>query len=63
MNHPFIDGDKRTGHAAMETFLFLNGYEIRASDDEQEKLILDVAAGLVHRSAFTDWLINHMQTV
>jgi len=25
MNHPFIDGNKRIGHAAMETFLVLNG--------------------------------------
>ena len=28
-NHPFLDGDRRIGHAAMETFLILNGYEIR----------------------------------
>lgn len=28
-NHPFIDGNKRTGHAAMEMFLLLNGYEIQ----------------------------------
>ena len=25
MNHPFVDGNKRTGHAAMEVFLVLNG--------------------------------------
>jgi death-on-curing protein len=31
MNHPFVDGNKRTGHAAMETFLVLNGLEISAS--------------------------------
>jgi len=23
MNHPFVDGNKRTGHAAVETFLVL----------------------------------------
>ena len=28
-NHPFVDGNKRVGHAAMEVFLVLNGYEIR----------------------------------
>lgn len=27
-NHPFVDGNKRTGHAALETFLVLNGYEL-----------------------------------
>ena len=27
MNHPFVDGNKRVGHASMETFLILNGYD------------------------------------
>jgi death-on-curing protein len=44
-NHPFVDGNKRTGHAAMEVFLLLNGYEINASVDEQERIILQLAAG------------------
>jgi death on curing protein len=44
-NHPFIDANKRTGHAAMETFLVLNGYEIDATVDEQEQAILQVASG------------------
>ena len=26
MNHPFVDGNKRIGHAAMETFLVMNGH-------------------------------------
>lgn len=34
-NHPFVDGNKRTGHAAMELFLILNGFEIAKSVDEQ----------------------------
>jgi death on curing protein len=45
MNHPFLDGNKRTGHAAMETFLILNGLEINASVDEQERIILTLASG------------------
>jgi len=38
-NHPFIDGNKRTGHAAMETFLVLNGYHIDATVDEQVEVM------------------------
>ncbi len=56
MNHPFVDGNKRTGHAAMEVFLILNGMEISASVDEQEKVILAVASGEMTRDAFVDWL-------
>lgn len=56
MNHPFTDGNKRTGHAALETLLILNGWEINASVDEQEQVILAVASGTIGRQAFTDWL-------
>ena len=34
MGHPFVDGNKRTGDAAMETFLVLNGYELSAPVDD-----------------------------
>ena len=54
--HPFIDGNKRIGHAAMEVFLVMNGYEIVASVDEQEATVLAVAAGSMLRDSFADWL-------
>jgi death-on-curing protein len=59
-NHPFVDGNKRIGHAAMETFLVLNGHEINASVDEQEQVILQLAAGTLARAAFTDWVRAHV---
>lgn len=59
-NHPFVDGNKRTGHAAMETFLILNGYEIKAVVDEQEYAILQVASGQLGRVEFTKWLRDHV---
>ena len=58
-NHPFVDGNKRSGHAAMESFLMFNGYEISASVDEQVKVILGVASGKIDRNTFTDWLREH----
>ncbi|MBE9205122.1 type II toxin-antitoxin system death-on-curing family toxin [Nostoc sp. LEGE 06077] len=59
MNHPFIDGNKRTGHAAMETFMILNGTEISADVDEQEQIILAVASGNLGRDALVEWLRLH----
>jgi len=41
-NHPFVDGNKRIGHAAMATFLFLNGREVVADVDEQETIVIGV---------------------
>ena len=60
MNHPFVDGNKRIGHAAMETFLILNGFEIQADIDEQEKILLTLAAGRLDLEEFTSWLNNHI---
>ena len=59
-NHPFIDGNKRIGHAAMEVFLVLNGFEINASVDEQEHMILEVASGQAGREDLKNWLDCHL---
>jgi death-on-curing protein len=59
-NHPFLDGNKRVSHAAMETYLVLNGHEINAPVDEQEQIILQLAAGSIGREEFTDWLCSHL---
>jgi death-on-curing protein len=63
MNHPFVDGNKRTGHAAMETFLVLNGLEISASVDEQEQVILALASGNSGRESFVEWLKKHITAI
>ena len=55
-NHPFVDGNKRVGHAALETFLVLNGWEIQASVDEQEAVVLQVASGEMTRDSFVAWI-------
>lgn len=62
-NHAFVDGNKRIGHAAMEVFLILNGFEIDASIDEQERLMLDLAAGQRHREDLADWLRLHSRPI
>lgn len=59
-NHPFIDGNKRVGHAAMEVMLVVNGYEIHASDDDQESIILGLASGNVSRDELVEWLADHV---
>lgn len=62
MNHPFADGNKRVGHAAMETFLVLNGLEVNADVNEQEQVILNMAAGELTREKFVNWLKEHTTT-
>lgn len=62
-NHPFVDGNKRVGHAAMATFLMLNGLEIHADVDEEEQVILRVAQGALDRAFMAEWLLSHTTPV
>ncbi len=55
-NHPFVDGNKRVGHAALEVTLVLNGFELSASIEEQEQIMLDLAAGKLTREEFSIWV-------
>ena len=59
-NHPFIDGNKRIGHAAMEAMLMLNGFELSAGVDEGEAEVLAVAAGKRTREQFQEWIRAHL---
>ena len=66
MKTPFANSEssvcgwhKRIGHGAMEVFLLLNGHEIDALVDEQEKIIIAVASGKVlrrRRGSYPDFL-------
>ncbi len=60
-NHPFVDGNKRIGHAALEVTLVMNGFELSASVAEQERMFLSLAAGTVSREEFTTRVEQHLQ--
>jgi death-on-curing protein len=59
-NHPFVDGNKRIGHAVVEAMLMLNGFELSAGVDESEAEILAVAAGQRSREQFRAWIESKM---
>lgn len=63
MNHPFVDGNKRIGHAAMDVFLVMNGFELTADVDDSESVILRLAAGELGRLLFTEWVIQHVTKI
>ena len=44
-NHPFVDGNKRTGFVVGVLFLELNGYRFTASEEDATRAVLDLAAG------------------
>jgi len=63
LNHPFIDGNKRIAHAAMEVFLVLNGLELTGTVDEHERLMLDLADGRISREQLATWLEQHTEPI
>jgi death on curing protein len=59
-NHPFLDGNKRTGIIAVLAFLSRNGYKLHAPVDEEETIVLGVASGRIDRDEFASWIRDHM---
>jgi len=55
-NHPFVDGNKRTGFAAAATFLDRNGWELTASEAEATRMTLGLAASQVTQDQYAAWL-------
>ena len=59
LNHPFVDGNKRTGTAAALVFLDLNGIEMEIDDDALANLVLAVARGRVTKPEVAAFLRKH----
>jgi death-on-curing protein len=58
-NHPFIDGNKRTGILAMLVFLEMNDIEIICTDKELIELGLGVADSSISYKGLLNWIIDH----
>jgi death-on-curing protein len=55
-NHPFIDGNKRSGFVVALTFLQINGWRLEASEVDATLRTLALAAGEMTEAAYADWL-------
>ena len=58
-NHPFIDGNKRTGTVAAIVFLSINDVEIDVDEDELAEFVFAVARGEVDKPAIASFLRQH----
>jgi death on curing protein len=60
MNHPFIDGNKRTAFAATDVFLRMNGIVLDLDDDDAYEFIVgSLERGQLHRESIDAWLRGH----
>jgi death-on-curing protein len=62
-NHPFIDGNKRTGFVVGILFLELNGYRFTASEEDAAQAVLNLAAGTLDEAEYAKFLRANAQRV
>ena len=55
-NHPFIDGNKRTGYSVAALFLLAKGIEIISSEDDAYSIVIQIASGQINHTQITNWL-------
>lgn len=63
MNHPFVDGNKRTGSASTIVFLELNGYSLRVSQKELVKVALSVHSKKMDLEQIAAWLKKNSKKI
>lgn len=56
LNHPFLDGNKRTGFMLAATFLEANGWEFFATEESVVEMTLALASGKLKQADYADWL-------
>lgn len=60
LNHPFIDGNKRTGLACAYLFLAINGYDLDCDPDELANMVLSVISGELNKEGIATFMRSHM---
>jgi death-on-curing protein len=59
-NHPFVDGNKRTGFVTGILFLELNGYRFVASEEDAAQAVLQLAAGSIDEADYSSFLRSNV---
>ncbi len=58
-NHPFVDGNKRTGYVLLRIYLLNNGLDIIATQEEKYDFVIKIASGQSTFDDIVEWLNQH----
>ena len=61
-NHPFVDGNKRTGFATMHLMLLINGYDLTSAKKGEAEMAEDVASGKMSEGEISVWLKKYSKS-
>jgi death on curing protein len=58
-NHPFVDGNKRTGYTITRLFLLQNNFDINATQEQKYDFIIGIASGVTKYDQILAWITEH----
>ena len=61
VNHPFLDGNKRTGYVLMRIILLNSGKDIIASEEDKYNFVIRIASGKLDFDSIRSWIKNHIE--
>ena len=61
INHPFLDGNKRTAYVLMKLVLFENGLDIMASEDEKYHVVIAASSGEMRFDEIKVWINDRLK--
>jgi death on curing protein len=61
-NHPFVDGNKRTGFVIGVLFLELHGFDFKAGEEDALQAVMALAAGTLDEARYTEWLRENVKS-
>ena len=59
-NHPFIDGNKRTGYVMMRLYLLQNGLDIKANPEKMYEFVIAIASASLPFKGIVGWIESHI---
>jgi death on curing protein len=61
INHPFVDGNKRTAYVLMKLVLLDNGFDIVADQDEKYKMVISASTGDIRFDDIKNWIESRLK--
>ena len=60
-NHPFVDGNKRTGYVLMRLILLQSNFDIESSEEDKYELVIEISKGNLDFNEILEWIRNHLK--
>ena len=60
INHPFMDGNKRTAYVFLRATLFFYGFDVMAFENEKYKMTIDASSGKIRFDEIKQWIEDRL---